>query len=57
MNLYSFVREKVLQAAEQCAGGLDVAFDKITVEPCKDAAHGEMATNAALLLAKRLPHC
>lgn len=54
MNLYAFVREKVLQAAKDCAGGLDVPFDKITVEPCKEPAHGEMATNAALLLAKPL---
>ncbi len=41
-------------AACQAAGELpaDLATDRVTVEPPRDPAHGDAATNAALLLAK-----
>ncbi len=29
-----------------------LSFDNVTVEPPRDAAHGDMATNAAMVLAK-----
>ncbi|MEM1234829.1 MAG: arginine--tRNA ligase, partial [Pseudomonadota bacterium] len=46
--LDALVREGVLPGIE--AGGLDYA--NVTVEPPRDAAHGDMATNAAMVLAK-----
>ncbi len=41
-------------AACQAAGELpaDLATERVTVEPPRDPAHGDAATNAAMLLAK-----
>src|SRR5436190_7468049 len=39
-----------LQAAGELPAGLD--FSAITAEPPRDAAHGDIATNAAMVLAK-----
>ena len=56
MNLFTDMRDLVLetlaamQAADQLPEGLDLA--SVTVEPPRDAAHGDMATNAAMVLAK-----
>ncbi|MFU8778815.1 MAG: arginine--tRNA ligase [Roseovarius sp.] len=56
MNLFTDMRDLVLetlagmQAAGQLPEGLDLA--SVTVEPPRDAAHGDMATNAAMVLAK-----
>ncbi|MDP5306742.1 arginine--tRNA ligase [Paracoccus spongiarum] len=56
MNLFSDLRGVVLGALEQMAvagelpAGLDTA--NVTVEPPRDPAHGDMATNAAMVLAK-----
>ncbi|MFN4159416.1 MAG: arginine--tRNA ligase [Gemmobacter sp.] len=56
MNLFNDIRDLVLAevAAMQAAGelprGLETAA--ITVEPPRDAGHGDMATNAAMVLAK-----
>ena len=56
MNLFSDIRDTVLSAlgemtaAGDLPGGLD--FAAVAVEPPKDAAHGHMATNAAMVLAK-----
>ncbi|MBQ0750409.1 MAG: arginine--tRNA ligase [Roseovarius sp.] len=56
MNLFTDMRDLVLEtlAAMQAAGqlpeGLELA--SVTVEPPRDAAHGDMATNAAMVLAK-----
>jgi arginyl-tRNA synthetase len=56
MNLFNDVRALVLaevrglQSAGTLPDGLDTA--PITVEPPRDAAHGDMATNAAMVLAK-----
>ncbi|MCJ8139752.1 arginine--tRNA ligase [Falsirhodobacter halotolerans] len=56
MNLFSELRTVVTEAiaAMQAAGdlpnGLDLAA--VAVEPPRDAAHGDMATNAAMVLAK-----
>lgn len=56
MNLFTDMRDLVLEtlAAMQAAGqlpeGLDLA--SVTVEPPRDAAHGDMATNASMVLAK-----
>ena len=56
MNLFTDLRGGVVEALEQMAAagelpqGLDLA--NVTVEPPRDPAHGDMATNAAMVLAK-----
>lgn len=56
MNLFSEIRSLVLDAlaAMQAEGTLPegLSFDNVAVEPPRDAAHGDMATNAAMVLAK-----
>ncbi|MTH63893.1 arginine--tRNA ligase [Paracoccus shanxieyensis] len=56
MNLFSDIRVLVLDALAQMeqAGELPAGLDTaaVTVEPPRDAAHGDMATNAAMVLAK-----
>ncbi len=56
MNLFSDIRALVLKALGelQAEGALppDLGFDNVAVEPPRDAAHGDMATNAAMVLAK-----
>ena len=56
MNLFSDIRTLVLDALGKLAAagdlphGLDMTA--VTVEPPRDPAHGDMATNAAMVLAK-----
>lgn len=56
MNLFADIRTLVLdtltdmQVTGALPAGLD--FSNITVEPPRDALHGDMATNAAMVLAK-----
>ena len=56
MNLFSDMRGLVtrtlsdMQSVGALPEGLD--FTNVTVEPPRDAAHGDMATNAAMVLAK-----
>jgi arginyl-tRNA synthetase len=56
MNLFSDIRALVLDrlmamvAAGQLPEGLE--FGNVAVEPPRDVAHGDMATNAAMVLAK-----
>ncbi|GAB5437086.1 arginine--tRNA ligase [Falsiruegeria mediterranea] len=56
MNLFSEIRSLVLDALAQmqAEGTLPegLSFDNVAVEPPRDAAHGDMATNAAMVLAK-----
>ncbi|MEM6662317.1 MAG: arginine--tRNA ligase [Pseudomonadota bacterium] len=57
MNLFAEIKTGVLTALEALAtdgvlpGGLDTT--NVSVEPPRDAAHGDMATNAAMVLAKQ----
>ncbi|MDM7458916.1 MAG: arginine--tRNA ligase, partial [Paracoccus sp. (in: a-proteobacteria)] len=56
MNLFSEIRAVVIEAltkmseAGELPGGLDLS--NVSVEPPRDPAHGDMATNAAMVLAK-----
>ncbi|MFQ6552418.1 arginine--tRNA ligase [Aestuariibius insulae] len=56
MNVFADIRALVIEALETLAasgtlpGGL--AYDNVAVEPPRDAGHGDMATNAAMVLAK-----
>ena len=56
MNLFSDIRALVIEslAAMQAEGALPAGLDvtNVAVEPPRDAAHGDMATNAAMVLAK-----
>lgn len=56
MNVFSLTRTHIIDAieAEIAAGGLpsDLKLDAITAEPPRDAAHGDVSTNAAMVLAK-----
>lgn len=56
MNLFSDIRALVIDALAQMeqAGELPAGLDTaaVTVEPPRDAAHGDMATNAAMVLAR-----
>ena len=56
MNLFTEMRALVIGALErmQAEGALpaELDFTNVAVEPPRDAAHGDMATNAAMVLAK-----
>ncbi len=56
MNLFDEIRSLVLDAlgAMQAGGALPAGLDmaNVAVEPPRDPAHGDMATNAAMVLAK-----
>ena len=56
MNLFADIRLLVLDSlsAMTAQGTLPegLSFDNVTVEPPRDPAHGDMATNAAMVLAK-----
>jgi arginyl-tRNA synthetase len=56
MNVFKQIRSAVVAAveAEAKAGGLPAGLDcaRVTVEPPREASHGDMATNAAMILAK-----
>jgi len=56
MNLFADIRATVLSELEDMVRSGDLpeglAMDNVAVEPPRDAAHGDMATNAAMVLAK-----
>ncbi len=56
MNLFKLFRDDIIAALERLStqGKLPAGLDtsKITAEPPRDAAHGDISTNAAMVLAK-----
>jgi arginyl-tRNA synthetase len=52
MNLYSYFTDVVLKELQgvDLPAGLD--FGRVVVEPTRDSKHGDLATNAAMVLAK-----
>ena len=56
MNIYQHFRDEILSIVDELAGqnvipaGMDTG--RITVEPPREAGHGDMATNAAMVLSK-----
>jgi arginyl-tRNA synthetase len=56
MNLFSDIRALVIGALDEMVAArtlpTGLSFDAVTVEPPRDAGHGDMATNAAMVLAK-----
>lgn len=53
MNLFAVFSERVNLAVTAVAGR-DIGLSRVVVEPPRDPAHGDMATNAAMVLAKDL---
>ena len=57
MNLFEELRQDVLRSIEdrQAKGDLpaDLNVDRVTAEPPRDTGHGDVATNAAMVLAKQ----
>jgi arginyl-tRNA synthetase len=49
-NIFADILERVRSASAAVAPGLDLS--RVTVEPPRDPAHGDIATNAAMVLAK-----
>ena len=56
MNLFADIRTLVLTTLDQMVANGDLPqglnTDNVTAEPPRDASHGDMATNAAMVLAK-----
>ncbi|MCB2106839.1 MAG: arginine--tRNA ligase [Rhodobacteraceae bacterium] len=56
MDIFSFYREKIAEAVSglMASGALPAGLDltKVAVEPPKDPSHGDLATSAAMVLAK-----
>ena len=56
MNLYQHFREEIIRIIEESAAqgeipsGLDLA--NVVIEPTRDASHGDITTNAAMVLSK-----
>ena len=57
MNLYAHFSDRIATALDQLQGeGLlpaDIDTSVVTVEPPREAAHGDLATIAAMVLAKK----
>ena len=57
MNVFKYFRQLVIKAIEElaAAGTLPEGLDSstVSVEPPREAAHGDMACNAAMVLAKQ----
>ncbi|MEN0001348.1 MAG: arginine--tRNA ligase [Pseudomonadota bacterium] len=53
MNVFAVFRARIAAAVNQLELGVsDLPLDRINVEPPRDAAHGDLATNAAMVLSK-----
>ena len=56
MNFFHSFRDEILKALEKLVqnGHLPegLELEKITTEPPRDSSHGDLATNAAMILAK-----
>lgn len=56
MNLFAEIRGVVIQCLDNMVSAKELPdtlnFDNVTVEPPRDPDHGDMATNAAMVLAK-----
>ncbi|WP_262696361.1 arginine--tRNA ligase [Kordiimonas aquimaris] len=57
MNIFTLFRDVVVEALNNLSktGALpsDLEYKNLTVEPPRDASHGDLATNAAMVLAKQ----
>jgi arginyl-tRNA synthetase len=53
MNLFNAFRDEILMALGRMAATKDLDYSKVTAEPPRDASHGDVATNAAMVLGKQ----
>lgn len=57
MNLFSEYRSRIVQTVDElCSSGVlpnDLDTSRVSVEPPREAEHGDLATNAAMVLAKQ----
>lgn len=58
MNIFSAFRDRVVEAVEslglETRDGSPLQTAKVNVEPPRDASHGDLATNAAMVIAKQV---
>ncbi|KGF69117.1 arginyl-tRNA synthetase [Hoeflea sp. BAL378] len=58
MNVFKDFETRIKQAVEALDivrdGGVEINFERLAVEPPRDPAHGDISTNAAMVLAKPL---
>jgi arginyl-tRNA synthetase len=52
MTVYADIRAHVIAAVQAAGVPADISTAAVTVEPPRDAAHGDLATNAAMVLGK-----
>lgn len=56
MNIFNWMKDEIKAVLETMAGSEGwpegLPFDRVTAEPPRDASHGDIATNAAMVLAK-----
>ena len=55
MDIFNHFKQLIVQIVQNIAKNDDIAIncDNITCEPCKNPDHGDIATNAAMVLAKQ----
>ena len=55
-NVFALFEQRIKKLVQtlDMTQGVELDLSRITVEPPRDAAHGHLATNAAMLLAKPL---
>jgi len=54
VNIFSHFENKIIQNLQSLGLSKDVDLSRINVEPPRDPAHGDLSTNAAMVLAKPL---
>ena len=58
MNVFTIFTDRVKEAIKQCAlatrDGSELDLSRVIVEPPRDSAHGDLATNAAMVLSKQV---
>ena len=54
MNIFNKVRKVTLSAVEAVAEGVELNLEAITVEAPRDPSHGDLSTNAAMVITKAL---
>ncbi len=53
-HFYSLIKKAILENAQDLAWPSDLDLSKLTLEAPKDPSHGDISTNAALVLAKQI---
>ncbi len=51
-NLFNDIKDEIISSIESLGISAEGLLDRLTVEPPRDPSHGDMATNAAMVLSK-----